>query len=126
MLDIADTVYVSVDVNIAILGIERRSRLRRSYLYARRLFNGARLVAHIIHDAASMQSQQVGGFAGIEADHRPYGTGISYLLSVLVDNGKITVGEETVDILHPCPDGKSSYWYGISSSSTASRESTHV
>ena len=104
MLDITDAVYVPVNINIAISGIQGRSRFHRSHFYARRFFDGAKFVAHIVHDTAAMQSQQIGRLTGIETNHRPYGTSIPYFLSIFIDNGKVTVGKEAVYIFHPSLD----------------------
>ena len=57
MLNVADTVDVSVDVNVAILCRKRTDRLGGLHFDARGFLDGARLIAYIIHDATSVQSQ---------------------------------------------------------------------
>ena len=93
---------MSVNIDITVFCRQRRNRLIACHLDTRRLFYRARFIAYIIDDASSMQCQQIGRLTGIQIDHRPYGTGIADLLSILVNDGKVTVGKETIDILHPC------------------------
>ena len=102
MLDITDTVYMPVNIYITVFGRQRCNRLITGHLDTRRLFNRTRFIAHIIDDAPSMQCQQIGRLTGIQIDHRPYGTCIAYLFAILVNDGKVTVGKQTIDILHPC------------------------
>ena len=92
---------MAVHVDVAILGLQRRHWRRSSDFDTRRFLDGTRLVAYIVHNASVVHGHQVDGFARLHTDHGPYGACITNLASVLTDNGKVTVGEEAIDVLHP-------------------------
>ena len=93
---------MSVYIDIAIFGSNRRHRFFCSHFNTRRLFNRTRFVTDIINDTPSVQCQQIGRFTGIQINHCPYGTGISYLFPIFIDHCKVTICKKTVHILHPC------------------------
>ena len=66
-------------------------------------------LARVVHDVTAVQRQQVGRFAGIHIDHGPHGTRITVNLPVLPVNGIVTVGKQTVHILHLVSTEISSY-----------------
>ena len=102
MFNIFNTVHMPVDVNITIIHIHRTYRHTTAHfdttglLYRTSLFR-----LYIGHDVTAVQRQQVGRFAGIHIDHGPHGTRITVNLPVLPVNGKVTVGKQTVHVLHP-------------------------
>ena len=102
MLYVAHAVEVAIDVDVAILRHDGGHWLGASDLDARGLLDGALAVADIASYAAVMQRHQVGWLARHGAYHGPHGAGVAQRLAILIDNGKITVGEQAIDILHPC------------------------
>ena len=70
VLDITNTVYVSVNIDITVLCRQRRNRLIACHLDTRRLFYRARFIAYIIDDASSMQCQQIGRLTGIQVRYQ--------------------------------------------------------
>ena len=91
---------VEIDITIFYLIFKTRSLFRN--LHTAGLVNRTLFLADVICNLASMQSKQVGRLTGFHADHRPNRTCISYWFTFLVQNGKITVGKQTVYIFYPC------------------------
>ena len=102
MFNIFNTVHMPVDVYITIIHIHRTYRHTTAHLdTARLLYRASLFRLYIVYDITAVQRQQICRFTGIHIDHGPHGTRITVNLTVLPVNGKVTVGKQTVYVLHP-------------------------
>ena len=102
VLDVAYAVHMAIDVDVAVFGSQRGGRPFGVHLDARGLADGAGRVADVLRDASPVHFQQVDGPPGVHVYHGPHRARIAQGMPVLVQDGEVAVGEEAVDILHPC------------------------
>ena len=90
-----------VDVDITVFCPILHKRRLLGHFDATGLGDRAIFITHIVGDAPSVKSQQIGRFTSFHTYHRPHRTGIAHCIPLVVKNGKVTVGKKAINILHP-------------------------
>ena len=107
MLNILDAVDVSVDVHVAVVGIDNAQAacFLRELHTLERLY-GARLVGlDILGDESVTLCKDVHRLARVRIYHRPDASSVAETFAMGVADGIVAAGEEAHYAFHPCVDG---------------------
>jgi len=107
VLDVFDAVDVTIDIDIAVIGVDGADKLRVceaetsvAFYWANVLFLGH----YIIQDVAIVEGEEVARLACLKVNHCPNAAGIAKRRAVSTVDGEVTVGEIPHNALHPRPN----------------------
>ena len=101
VLDVLDTVEMTVVVDIAVEWHEHSGRLGSLHASTAHALYGTGFIATVGSELAIVESSEVCWLACLHVDECPGGTGMAEDTAVMTEHAEVTRGEEAVDTLYP-------------------------